>query len=1659
MDGDGKPDLAVANNGSSTVSVFRNTGTVGSITTSSFAAKIDFTTGIGPRSVVIGDLDGDGKPDLATANDAIIINSVSVLRNTGTSAGTVSFAAKIDFTTGSSPYSVAIGDLDGDGKPDLATANSGANTVSIFHNADFVGPSITTTGTPTAFTACAGTASAQQSFTVSGSNLTANITLTAPTGFEVSTTSGSGFGPSVALTQSGGNVAVTTVFVRIAATATGTLSGNIAVASTNATTQNVAVSGTANTCLFITGFSPLSAKPGDAVTITGTGFNTTPANNIVFFGATRATLTAVTATSITATVPTGATYAPITVLNTTAVKMAASRANFNPIYAPAKTGITATDFLAKRDFTTGSSIQSVAIGDLDGDGKPDLVTVSSFSGAVSVLRNTSSSGSIAASSFAAKIDFTTEFPAYSVAIGDVDGDGKPDLAVVWNTFQQNKVSVFRNTGTAGSISFAEKIDFTTGAQAESVAIGDLDGDGRPELVTANTGTGANSVSVLRNTGTVAGSISFAAKTDFTTGTDPESVAIGDLDDDGKPDLAVANRGANSVSVLRNTGTVGIIAFATKTDFTTGIFPRLVAIGDLDGDGKPELVTANSSANSISVLRNTGTVGSITTSSFAAKVDFTAGTDVAITGIYPAPVSVAIGDLDGDGKPDLATANYGSNSVSVLRNTGTAGSITTSSFAAKIEFATATNPISVAIGDLDGDGKPDLATANFNSNSVSVLRNADFVATPTITTTGTLTAFTACAGAASAQQSFTVSGNNLTANITLTAPTGFEVSTTSGSGFASSLTLTQNGGNVANTTIFVRMAALTASPTAGNNVAVASTGATTRNVAVSGTVNALPSITLGTINSVNTGATGFSLPYSAVTGNPNQYSITTGTPTAMPGFTAASNAPLGTSPIAVTIPASAANTYNFNLSVRNSTTGCASTTVPFTLTVAAPTSPPTITSFSPLSAKPSDAVTITGTGFNTTSANNIVFFGATRATVTAATATSITATVPTGATYAPISVLNTATVLSAASIARFNPIYAPAKTTLTTADFVAKIDFTTGTRPQSVAIGDLDGDGKPDLAVANNSSGTVSVFRNTSSSGSIAASSFAAKVDFTAGSSPISVAISDLDGDGKPDLATANANSSNVSVFRNTSTADSVSFATKVDFSTGSNPTSVAIGDVDGDGKPDLAVANNGSNSVSVLRNTGTAAGSVSFAAKTDFTTGSAPRSVAIGDVDGDGKPDLAVANFDINTVSVLRNTSTAAGTVSFAAKVDFTTGDSPRSVVIGDLDGDGKLDLAVANNPSNSSSMSVLRNTGTAVGTVSFAAKTDFPTGNSPRSVAIGDLDGDGKPDLATANANSNNVSVLRNTGSSGTVSFAAKTDFTTGDFPLSVAIGDLDGDGKPDLAAANFLSASVSVLLNTGVLTVTGTPAAFTACTGTASAEQSFTVSGIHLTANVTITAPSGFEVSTTSGAGFGSSLTLTQSGGNVASTTIFVRMAALTASPTAGNVTVASTGATTRNVAVSGTVSVCTTSTLTLGTATNSTNCNGNGSIVFTSTGITAGTQTLSYTKNTVATTATVTVAANGTFTLTGLGAGVYANFAIGTTTATGSRTLTATPALSETVTANITTGTVTVAAQQTVTATNRVSNANVTYRAGNSVTLSPGFQATGNTFQATIGTGGCN
>jgi hypothetical protein len=186
-----------------------------------------------------------------------------------------------------------------------------------------------------------------------------------------------------------------------------------------------------------------------------------------------------------------------------------------------------------------------------------------------------------------------------------------------------------------------------------------------------------------------------------------------------------------------------------------------------------------------------------------------------------------------------------------------------------------------------------------------------------------------------------------------------------------------------------------------------------------------------------------------------------------------------------------------------------------------------------------------------------------------------------------------------------------------------------------------------------------------------------------------------------------------------------------------------MGDVDGDGKIDIITPNLNGNNVSVLRNT-SIPGTITFAAHVDFATGSGPKSCMLGDLDGDGKPDLAVAHYNTNTICVLRNTSVP-GTISFAPHFDYVTGNAARSVVMTDVSGDGKLDLEIVNQTSGT--LSIMKNIATpgTINASSFAAPVNFTTGLKPIFLAVTDFDGDGKPDVVINNANNNTVSVFKN--------------------------------------------------------------------------------------------------------------------------------------------------------------------------------------------------------------------------------------------------------------------------------------------------------------------------
>ena len=444
------------------------------------------------------------------------------------------------------------------------------------------------------------------------------------------------------------------------------------------------------------------------------------------------------------------------------------------------------------------------------------------------------------------------------------------------------------------------------------------------------------------------------------------------------------------------------------------------------------------------------------------------------------------------------------------------------------------------------------------------------------------------------------------------------------------------------------------------------------------------------------------------------------------------------------------------------------------------------SFTPENGPVGTTVTISGVGFNPVPSNNAVYFGAVKVPVSGATGTSLTVTVPPGADHKNISVTNLGSNLTCYSSKPFRVTFRSCPLP----EFASKLNFV-NQPAQRLSITDFDADGKPDVAsfIAADS---VSIFRNISSVGIL---NLGPKISFAVGSGQSDINSGDLDGDGKPDLIGVNSNDNTISILRNTSTPGNINFALKSNFSTGSYPTSAAIGDLDGDGKPDLAVTNLTNNNVSLFLNTSTV-GNINFAPKVDFSSAALPISVGIGDIDGDGKPDIVIANNSSATILVLQNLSIS-GNLNFSSALSLTTGLSPRSVSLGDIDGDGKAEIVVAN--TTSSTLSVFRNFSTA-GSINLSNKVDFVTGSSPGSVSLGDIDGDGKTDLTVSNENSSTVSVFRNTSSIGVInsgSFAGKVDFSTNSFPQTVKTGDLDLDGKPDITLAQSNTNGISILRN----------------------------------------------------------------------------------------------------------------------------------------------------------------------------------------------------------------------------------------------------------------------
>lgn len=450
----------------------------------------------------------------------------------------------------------------------------------------------------------------------------------------------------------------------------------------------------------INSFSPASGPLGTTVIISGANFSAIPANNIVYFGAVKANVTSASTGSLSVTVPVGSTYSPITV--TVNGKTGTSVLPFIVTFDATGVSFDESSFADPLSFQTVSTPgfppnpYHVIAADIDGDGKPDIAAHNNNDTSICIFRNNSTPGNIVLDTFRVRTPF---WGSNGFTVADLDGDGKKDI-VVSSTSTDNFI-ILQNTSTPGHIGFTSVADSTAGGDVFKIEARDIDGDGKPEIILLVRSAGK--ISIFPNTSTI-GNISFAARIDFATPTLPNCMNVSDLDNDQKTDIITGANGA-LISIFKNSSSPGNINLAARVDVSSVYTPYDIAVGDIDGDGKPDLSTADLGFAYISMLQNTSTTGNI---SFGAAFTKLGGNQ---------QEAIEMADLNGDGKPEIITGGYGG-LINVFKNVSTPGTI---SLSYSVIFPSQQTP-GIAAVDLDADGKPDLVSGSYLQGSIMVDRN-------------------------------------------------------------------------------------------------------------------------------------------------------------------------------------------------------------------------------------------------------------------------------------------------------------------------------------------------------------------------------------------------------------------------------------------------------------------------------------------------------------------------------------------------------------------------------------------------------------------------------------------------------------------------------------------------------------------------------------------------------------------------------------------------------------------------------------------------------------------------------------------------------------------------------------------------------------------------
>ena len=591
----------------------------------------------------------------------------------------------------------------------------------------------------------------------------------------------------------------------------------------------------------ITNFYPKQAKGGDKVTLIGTNFNSTTSNNVVWLGGAKCSIQSATSTKLIITLPDAVTHNYFHYTNKSTGLSCYSINKLIPYFS--NTGgynYGSSTFNTAITYTTGAMTQNTAsygnkFGtiDQDNDGKMDVLIFNGQS--LDLYDNVHTSGNWASASFSKTAlnsislvnqGFTMEFG--NTVIGDLDGDG--DLDAIGGCPGYVSKRVMKNT-TTSSLAFTLQTNTNT-SYDNSASLSDLNNDGLIDYL-SHYMVSSSGIAWCENT--YSGSNANIGFTQwYTSLTNSPSVMTNapcDFNKDGKVDV-ISSISTTGIMISKNntTANAGASSFSwsNSSSISTSVQPRTIVIADFNNDSLEDVFTCGWSST-LNFFKNTSTSSNI---SFASTVTNSFGSGSCL--------GAAAADMNNDGFIDIIVSKNAG--LFLIPNTSTA---TTFSFGTAVAIGSAgANLEYIDIVDLDGDGLLDIMGHN-GDQSLKVFIN-QLNNTPTISYSASINSFSTCSGNSSSTQSFSVSGIKLTANIVVTAPTNFEVSSSSTTGFGSSVTLSPTSGTLGTTTLYIRVKSNSSTGSISGNISLTSTGANTETIALSGTVITSPTIS-GTLN--------------------------------------------------------------------------------------------------------------------------------------------------------------------------------------------------------------------------------------------------------------------------------------------------------------------------------------------------------------------------------------------------------------------------------------------------------------------------------------------------------------------------------------------------------------------------------------------------------------------------------------------------------------------------------------------------------------------------------------------------------------------------------------------------------------------------------------------